>query len=347
MPGAAVRIELRIGHVRQRAVRVLSLLQRRRPVCHRAHQRVTKPHPSTELQQAGLGGRRRSLGRDSETLGCPPHQQRFADRIGRCELQQPPGLGRKRVEPPPEALLDASRERYRAGESEPARQLRRRQSLHQLQQRQRVAARLGDDLIAHPRVQGRGQHRVQKRARIALAQTLDHDLRHSRQIVARRARREHQADRFRLHAARDEREHLRRRAIEPLLVIHQADQRLLLGHVGEQGQGREGDEEPIRRRPGADAERGLQRIALRHREALEAIQHRREQLMQPGEGELHLRLDAGGTHHAAARRLLDHVFQQRRLAHARLAAHDQRPALARANRFDQPVEHLAFAAPAP
>ena len=53
--------------------------------------------------------------------------------------------------------------------------------------------------------------------------------------------------------ARDEREHLRRGAIEPLLVIHHADQRLLLGHVGEQGQDGQGDEESIRRRPGTDA----------------------------------------------------------------------------------------------
>ena len=69
--------------------------------------------------------------------------------------------------------------------------------------------------------------------------------------------------------------------------------------------------------------------------------------MQPGERELHLRLDTGGTRHTAARRLLDQVLQQRRLAHARLATHHQRPALARANSVDEPVEHVAFAAPAP
>ena len=122
---------------------------------------------------------------------------------------------------------------------------------------------------------GPGQHRVQQRARIGLAQTLDHQLRQSRQLVARHASREHQADRFRLQAARDEREDLRRGAIEPLLVIHQADQRLLLGHVGEQAQDGQADEEAIRRRPGTEAERGPQRIALRNRETLEAIQHRR------------------------------------------------------------------------
>jgi hypothetical protein len=68
--------------------------------------------------------------------------------------------------------------------------------------------------------------------------------------------------------------------------------------------------------------------------------------MQPGERELHLRLDTRGTHHTASRRLLDQVVQQRRLAHARLAAYHQCPALTPANSFDEPVEHVALAAPA-
>ena len=79
---------------------------------------------------------------------------------------------------------------------------------------------------------------------------------------------------------------------------------------------------------------------------IEPIEHRRAQLMQPGEGELHLRLDTGGTVHTAARRLLDQVLQQRRLAHARLATHDQYPAVPRAHSLNQPVERVAFAAPA-
>ena len=72
-----------------------------------------------------------------------------------------------------------------------------------------------------------------------------------------------------------------------------------------------------------------------------------KQVMQPGEGELHLRLDAGGAHHQAARCLLDQVVQQRGLAHARFTAHHQRPALTSSNGFDEPVEHLAFGVPSP
>ena len=85
VPGAAVGIELGIGDLRQRAMSFLSLVKRRRPIRRRAHQRVTKPHAGPELEQARLGCRRGSLGRDSESLGCLPHQHRFADRVGRCE----------------------------------------------------------------------------------------------------------------------------------------------------------------------------------------------------------------------------------------------------------------------
>src|SRR3979411_2394790 len=67
--------------------------------------------------------------------------------------------------------------------------------------------------------------------------------------------------------------------------------------------------------------------------------------MQTRERELHLRLDTRGAHHTTARRMLDRVVQQRRLAHARLAPHHQHPALTRPDSIDEPVEHVAFAAP--
>ena len=62
---------------------------------------------------------------------------------------------------------------------------------------------------------------------------------------------------------------------------------------------RQPDQEPVHRWPGGDTERGPQRIALRHRNPLEMIQHRRAQLMQPGERQLHLRLHAHGARHPA------------------------------------------------
>ena len=132
-----------------------------------------------------------------------------------------------------------------------------------------------------------------------------------------------------------------------MFVIHDADQGLLLGDVRQQAQDSQGDQEAIRRRTGADPERSSQRIALRGRETVEAIEHRRAQLVQCGKRQLHLRLDTSGALDPAARRLPDQVVQERRLAHARFAADHQRPTLPGANRFDEAIEYVALAAPAP
>jgi hypothetical protein len=43
--------------------------------------------------------------------------------------------------------------------------------------------------------------------------------------------------------------------VQPLLVVHQADQWVLLGHVGQQAQHSQPDQEAVRRRPRAKAER--------------------------------------------------------------------------------------------
>jgi hypothetical protein len=63
--------------------------------------------------------------------------------------------------------------------------------------------------------------------------------------------------------------------------------------------------------------------------------------MQPGVGELHLRLDAGSTGNAEPRRSLERVPQKSGLANARLAANDQRAALPRARR-EQPIKGRAL-----
>jgi hypothetical protein len=138
---------------------------------------MAKTHKGAELQQSGLRCRRRRVRTDFQPLGGSPHQQGIPDGIGRRQLQEPPGLSRKRIKPPRELLLDAPRQRRRAGEPEPAGQFRRRDAADQFQQRQRVAPGFADDLVAHPRVQRAGQHRVQEHARVILTEPLDHELR--------------------------------------------------------------------------------------------------------------------------------------------------------------------------
>ena len=83
-----------------------------------------------------------------------------------------------------------------------------------------------------PRIQRPGKYRVQQGTRIGLLQALDHQLRQPRQLVTRDAGREQHADRFGFQAAGRERQDLGRGAIQPLGVVDQADQWVLLGHLG-------------------------------------------------------------------------------------------------------------------
>ena len=83
------------------------------------------------------------------------------------------------------------------------------------------------------------------------------------------------ADRLRFQAAPDERQGLRGGPIEPLQVIHHAEQRLLSGHLRQQAQYGQTDQEALRCRPGTEAERGPQDVTLRNRQLIEVIHHRR------------------------------------------------------------------------
>jgi hypothetical protein len=66
--------------------------------------------------------------------------------------------------------------------------------------------------------------------------------------------------------------------------------------------------------------------------------------MQPGEGELHLGLDARDPGDATLGGLLGDVRQQRRLADARLAAQDLYRALPRTDALQLAVQRLALVA---
>jgi hypothetical protein len=76
------------------------------------------------------------------------------------------------------------------------------------------------------------------------------------------------------------------------------------------------------------------------------IQHRRAQLMQPGEGQLHFRLHSHGPRDQAPRGPPGQVVEQHGLAYAGLTTQHQCPALAGPDAGHEPVKFAAFAAPA-
>ncbi len=213
----------------------------------------------------------------------------LADRLGRREQQQLPGLARQRFQLAHEALLDAADQRHRAREAEPAGVGR---PAREFQQRQRVAGRLGEDPATYRLVERAVDRGVQQGAGVARGDALERQLRQPLAVVAVVAHAEHHPDTLPHQPARDERQRLRGHAIEPLCVVDDADERLLLGDVGEQAQHRQPDHEAIRRRARVGPERGAQRVALRDREPAQAAEHRRAQRVQAGERELHLGLDA-------------------------------------------------------
>ena len=109
---------------------------------------------------------------------------------------------------------------------------------------------LRDDLVADRGIQ-RAVHVVQQqRARVAVAEPADRQLGEPGEdvVAAARPRGAHERDPLGEEAAGDEPEDLRRGVVEPLRVVDDADERLLLGDLGEQRQRGEPDQEPVGRR---------------------------------------------------------------------------------------------------
>src|SRR5262249_10164464 len=97
----------------------------------------------------------------------------------------------------------------------------------------------------------------QKRTGVAGAETLERELRQAVDLLlaARLANREQHRDRLGVESARDERERRHGLPVEPLDVVDETDERLLLRDFGEQGQQGKADEEALGGRPVRQAER--------------------------------------------------------------------------------------------
>ena len=93
--------------------------------------------------------------------------------------------------------------------------------------------RLGDDPIADPFVQSTGGRRVQQRTGIRIAQAPDHHHRKAPQflVLAPFPHGENHDHRFCQEPPRHKSKDLRRSPIEPLRVIHHADQGPLRGYL--------------------------------------------------------------------------------------------------------------------
>ena len=237
-------------------------------------------HCTVQRQQAlRLRGVRGRL-RDPKLLRCTPQERKVADRFCRRQEQQPPRVAREPRQPAREALLDPRGQRQRRRQTETAGELGGRQPARELQERERIPACLGDDPLEHGLVQPRHEDGLQQRPRIPAAQRLHAELREAAPPSAHLTRRKRERDPLRQQAARHERERSRRCAVEPLRVVDDAQQRLLLGSFGEEAENREPDEKRARRLSGAEPEGDAERVTLRIRETLAELEKRRTELLQ-------------------------------------------------------------------
>ena len=140
-------------------------------------------------------------------------------------------------------------------QAKPTRQLRRRQPPRQLQQRERVPARFDNDSLQHGLIKPSRQDRLQQGPRITTTQGLKVQLRQTGERVARLSCREQERDLFRQQTTSHERQRARRSVVEPMRVVNDGQQRLLLGRLGQQAEYRQSDQERIWSGPGTKAER--------------------------------------------------------------------------------------------
>ena len=148
MPGPSVGIGLDVGRGRERTVRLPALGIAGAVVDRRADQRVPKAQRWSGTDEVfGLGGQDRALV-EVEVVSGPPHERRVAGRLGRGDEQKSLRFGGQLADLTQKSRFEVPADGQRLGEHRDARQLVGRQRSRQLEQRERVAERVGENPIA-------------------------------------------------------------------------------------------------------------------------------------------------------------------------------------------------------
>ena len=131
--------------------------RRCRAVDRRAQEGVAKGHPGAD-RRAGppFPPDPPPSGPRPRRSAAPPQERRITDWFGRGDQQQSLAVRGEELDSLPEAQLDPTRQRKRGVNGEAARQLGRGQPVRQLEERERIATRFGDESLAHALVQRPG-----------------------------------------------------------------------------------------------------------------------------------------------------------------------------------------------
>ncbi|GAA3316364.1 hypothetical protein GCM10020219_035120 [Nonomuraea dietziae] len=214
----------------------------------------------------------------------------------------------------------------------------------ELDQRERVAPRLGDDLLAQDR---RDLELGQQAGRAPAVEPGGAQLGQAWRGEAVLPRGEDHRHALGGQPSRREQQGLGAGVVEPLGVVDQAQHGTLLRQVGQEGEDGEPGEEAVLPACEVGSEHRLERGGLRARQRVEAVLQRPQQLRQRAEGEVGLGLDARHAQHAQAERCraARRPVEQRGLADARLAAHHEGAAVPLPRRGDQAFELGLFSGP--
>ena len=200
-----------------------------------------------------------------------------------------------------------------------------------LQQRQRVSVGFRHDPFTHLPVHRRTWKRPEQGHGIGGFNAANQELGEPGELFVRLVCAEHQSDRVRLQPPRHEGQRLSRGAVQPVKVVDHAQQRARFGHLAQQREHGEPDQEPIRRASLSHSKGRAECMVLRLRERREVVQQWEAQLMEPREWQLHLRLDPHGAQRLKSGRGIDEPLDKRdssrcRVLHARRAPRCAHPA---------------------
>ncbi len=307
------------------------LVTRREGNNRRADQRVPE-HQSrirlVDLDDACSFGRGKVVEARVSRGRCLQYPQ-VAGTVQDGDQQQCDGRRGQLRNPGREQSLQARRQRQGAG------QMRSRgpgisKSDGQLEQRERVALRIGDQPLAHGRRQ-RGEPLLEQGRRGRSVQRLDLVTGQSSTIeealgLGPQSRQE--SDTGASEATHGRSKDQRTRPVQPLQIIDYHEQGPSCRGVAEKSQNRVRDHQPARRRPGVQPKRDAQRLAMQGRQHRQVVQERMQDNAEPREAKLCLELCAGRPDHPRSSRLCVEYgdIQQRRLADTSVAGHQQRPA---------------------
>ena len=191
---------------------------------------MAEPDALPDLQQPRRLGRHECVRLETERPARAQDQRGVCQRLGGRQQHQALRRLGQLVDATDVGILDLRVKLAGARQLEAAGQLRGGHASRQLHQREWVASGLGDEPIADVAVESARDDGAQQRVSVLLRQSLEAQLRQTVEVVRRDriAHRDHDGQRLRPSAARNEPEDLAGGSIQPLGVLEQAQQRPLL-----------------------------------------------------------------------------------------------------------------------